>query len=718
MMKKITLIRQVTDTECGLCCCAMILRAYGSKESIKELQDCMDIGRDGLSIGSMKQLFADRGIDAKSFKVENIEQLQHIKQPFIAFVEQKHYVIVNKITDGKVFLVDPADGIRKIGKDEFQALFSNVILVTELTEGFKPVTKRAYNPWRNVFHYIFEKKSLVVQVLICMLISYGLNLLIPTVVEKIVNKATSETNAGFLPLFMGILVGLMGGCFMVTNLRILRFVVLNVFLSRKLEADTFKHLLMLPYKFFETRSNGDLLYRLQCTTGVRDLISGQLLEGIVNVGSVVTIIGFMIYKSFMLTAFTILIFAIIITIVLCLQPKMTQAINGEIYEQTKSQAAQIEAIYTILPVKISGIEKNVYSKWEKKYENLLSAYKNRILVSNFFNVTMGLLQMFAPVFVLCLGVWLYYQQSISLGEVIAFQSLSGTFFGLGVTLVNAYPRILIASQTLERISDIWFAQEDEVNQDGVQRELTGDVELENVSFSYTKKSKTVLKNLTLHIKAGEKIAIVGESGSGKSTLSKLLVGLYKPTDGKVLYDGLELGEYAKDCICGQVGIVPQDAVLFNNTILENIILGNNECCLEDVKEVAKIACIHSEIEAMPMGYHTLVSEMGMNLSGGQRQRILLARALLHKPRILVLDEATSSLDNVNEREISAYLSRMGCTRIIIAHRLSTIVDADCIYVIKDGLLVEQGKHNALMERRGEYYKLYRYGEVESSNESE
>lgn len=715
-MKKISLIRQVTETECGLCCCAMILRAYGSRESIKELQDCMDVGRDGLSISAMKQLFDDRGVNAKSYRVEDVEELRKIKQPFIAFVEHKHYVIVEKITNDSVVLIDPADGIRKIEKDEFKVQFSNVIMVTELTDSFKPVVKKLYNPWKNVFRYIFEKKGLIIQILICMLVSYGLNLLIPTVIEKIVNRTATEVNSDFLSLFIGVLVGIMGGYFMIANLRILRFVVLNVFLSRKLEADTFKHLLLLPYKFFETRSNGDLLYRLQCTTGVRDLISGQLLEGIVNVGSVITIVGFMFFKSVTLSVFTIIIFSIIIIVILCLQPKMTQAINGEIYEQSKSQAAQIESIYTILPVKISGMEKKIYKKWEKQYEHLLSAYKNRILVSGFFNVITGLLQTFSPIFVLCLGIWLFYRNSITFGEVIAFQSLSGTFFGLGVTLVNAYPRLLIASQTLERVSDIWYADEDEVNPDGVKKKLYGEVELKNVSFSYTKKSKSVLQNMTIHINAGEKVAIVGESGSGKSSLSKLLVGLYKPTEGSVLYDGLELEAYDRDCICGQVGIVPQDAVLFNNTIFENIILGNTEYGLEEVKEVAKIACIHDEIESMPMGYQTLVSEMGMNLSGGQRQRILLARALLHKPKILVLDEATSSLDNVNERIISEYLSKMGCTRIIIAHRLSTIVDADRIFVIKDGLLVEQGKHNELMESKGEYYKLYRYGEVELSKE--
>ena len=211
----------------------------------------------------------------------------------------------------------------------------------------------------------------------------------------------------------------------------------------------------------------------------------------------------------------------------------------------------------------------------------------------------------------------------------------------------------------------------------------------------------------MHIKQGQKVAIVGSSGSGKSTLSKILLGLYEPTSGEILYDGINFKELNKQNVRRQLGVVPQDISLFNKSIYENIKMNKPDVTLEDVKKAAQIAQIADEIEAMPMGYYTLVSDMGLNLSGGQRQRIALARAILNNPQIIILDEATSSLDSVNEKKVSNYFKDIGCTRIVIAHRLSTIIDSDVIYVMDKGKIIESGTHKELMILNGSYANLYR-----------
>ncbi|MCE4148766.1 ATP-binding cassette domain-containing protein [Bacillus velezensis] len=217
----------------------------------------------------------------------------------------------------------------------------------------------------------------------------------------------------------------------------------------------------------------------------------------------------------------------------------------------------------------------------------------------------------------------------------------------------------------------------------------------------------MLKNISLEIREGQKIAIVGSSGSGKSTLSKLIMGLYDPTEGQICFDSIPLEKLDRKQLYKQMGIVPQDITLFNSSILKNITLNNKNISVEKVRKVAKAAQIDKEIESMPMKYNTPISEMGMNLSGGQRQRIVLARALLNDPKILILDEATSSLDLVNESLISKYLSEMGCTRVVIAHRLSTIIDSDFIIVLDKGEVVESGKHEDLIALEGVYSNLYR-----------
>ncbi|MEI4311773.1 peptidase domain-containing ABC transporter, partial [Streptococcus suis] len=257
---------------------------------------------------------------------------------------------------------------------------------------------------------------------------------------------------------------------------------------------------------------------------------------------------------------------------------------------------------------------------------------------------------------------------------------------------------------LARIVEI--LEEDMEENGQLKFDLKGDIELRNVSFSYTKDSKKVLENISLEIKQGEQVAIVGSSGSGKSTLSKLLIGLYPASSGKILFDNIDYDEFEKKYLRQQIGIVPQDMTLFNKTILENII-GDNIISQEEVEEICKLVNIHDEIQNMPMGYHTIVSEMGLNLSGGQRQRIILARALVKKPRIMLLDEATSYLDNVNEKQIMRKFKEQNITIILIAHRLSTIIDSDQIFVMDNGKISERGTHRELLNNRdGLYSQLY------------
>lgn len=312
-----------------------------------------------------------------------------------------------------------------------------------------------------------------------------------------------------------------------------------------------------------------------------------------------------------------------------------------------------------------------------------------------------------PLIILCIGLTQVTEDMISLGELIGFYSIVNILAGLSVTLFQFGDSFMLASQYLERVFDILEEEKEITNVELDACNIDGGIELKDVSFSYTNLSSLVLKNISLKINSGETVAIVGVSGSGKTTLSKLLLGLYEPSKGKILFDNVEYESLNKKKLRKQMGVVPQDLSLLNKTIYDNIKMNRSEVTDKDIKEAAEYAQISREIEEMAMGYSTVISNMGTNLSGGQRQRIALARAMAAYPKVMILDEATSSLDAINEEKVSQVFNKMGCTRIIIAHRLSTIMGADKILVMDNGRIVEEGKHEELLLKKGYYYKLYR-----------
>lgn len=708
--RHVPIIKQLTQTECGLCCCVMILRYYKSNESLKELQDYMDVGRDGLSISQIKNLFELKGFKGRIFKVEKAEALCSITKPFIAYWKKSHYVVVEKFKKNKFYIKDPAEGTKVISLEEFEKDFSNIIIVAEVTENYKPQKKKKYKPWKDAFASLLEHKLLIFQLLPLLIVTYILTLQIPILIQKIVDKTMVSTNMSYLNIFL-LVIFIAIGLFLVSTLvKGVKLISLNIILGRSLEADTYKHLLKLNYKFFEMRSTGDLLFRLSSTSAVKELLSSQIISGILDIGTIIVIFVYMLKQSVLLTFAALVVFILNLMFMLIVQPIFTQAMNDELTEKSKSQALQVEALYSISSIKIACIEDDVYAIWKDCYERVIKMVKKRMNINNYSGSITSTIQQFVPIIILIIGISEYFKGIMSIGEVIAFETIVSTFFALSTSIFNNYTQYLLASEYLERVTDIWYSKEDEEGENIVEKKISGCIKLDNISFSYSKNSPKVLKNISLDIEAGKKIAFVGASGSGKSTLSKIIIGLYESTEGELLYDNIPFKMYNKKKLCSQMGIVPQDAMLFNKSIYDNIVMNKKNLSLEEVKKVAKIARIDEEIELMPMAYNTIVSEMGMNLSGGQRQRILLARALINKPKILVLDEATSSLDNINEEAISEYLSKQGCTRIIISHRLSTIIDSDIIYVFSEGEIVESDTHYNLMKKKqGIYCKLYTSG---------
>lgn len=705
--RRVPFVEQMQQTECGLCCVAMVLRYYKSYESISEIRNHLEVGRDGLRVNQIYNFLKKTGFSTKVYKT-SVEGLKVIKNPSIIYWKNNHFVVLEKVRGSIYYIVDPALGKRKISEEEIIANFTNVVIVPNPTNKFTPKSKKE-STLDIILPSILTNKLLLIKLFSFSLVLSIITLGIPIVMQQLIDKVTLQRE---LDIPMILLFSMLLLVYSFSSFKRGKFLIdIKIILNKSLFGRVFSHLLKVPYKFFEVRSSGDILFRMGNLDLIKDLISEKVVKGIMEIISLLFILGYMSCKSSVLTAVVIGLFLVYSVFSFIMRNPIKEANIYELMERSKLERIQVEAITAMFAIKVAAIEEQIFKSWNESLDNMLYRYRKQGYLINIYTSFTQVLQTISPFVVLIFGLSLFTKGFITIGEVIAFYSISVMFFATSTSLFQTWNDFLLASNSLERIRDITDAKIEEDNNKERVQNLKGEIELKNVSFSYTQDSEIVLENISLHIKSGQKVAIVGTSGSGKSTLGKLLLGLYNPNTGDVFYDSVNLRNINKKELRKQMGVVPQDIHLFNKSIYENISMGMEDINLEKVRKAAHIAQIGEEIEDMPMNYYTLVSSMGLNLSGGQRQRMALARALINNSKLIVLDEATSSLDSVNEARVANFFKETGCTCVIIAHRLSTIINADVIYVMDKGKIVEFGNHDELISLKGKYYNLYNYSEI-------
>lgn len=704
-LRKVPYIEQMQQTECGLCCIAMILRYYKSNDTLHNIRKELDAGRDGLRLSHLQGYLVERGFESKLYRVD-ASQLTTLPLPAIAFWDKKHFVVIEHYSGKKVQIVDPAYGRLTMSFSEFEENYSGIIMTATPTSSFHR-RKTKLNPWGTIITGLKEKKGLLIRTLLISIIAYSVQMLIPLLIQVIVDGLIKDPTSIELENCAIFTISLLTISGVMSFLQQFSLINFQIAIDKCITKNTFHKLIHLPYSYFENRSNGDLLFRLSSLEVIRNLLSNHIISGVIQTGYAIAILIYMFNKSILLTTVTAGIFLLNGIFILVMRNKIMEANQIQIVENTKLQSIQTETIYSIFGIKTSGIEEDIWNSWNKKFIRNQKAYSQKGTILNVYSTIISLFQMAGPLCILLLGVQQTLLHQMSVGEIIACYSLSGSFIGTSLSLFNLWNDYIMTSTYLDRLQDITQEDSEKVAIYQIPLALNGNIEFRNVSFSYTKSSEPIINDLSFKVEKGSKFAIVGPSGSGKSTITKLLLGLYEPTEGDIFYEGINLKFLDKNELRKQIGVVPQDMSLFNKPIAENIALSKDSYDIDKVMNAAKIAQVHDEIMSMPMNYRTLVSDMGGNLSGGQRQRIVLARALMNNPRIMILDEATSSLDNVNEKKVSEYLRATGNTQIIIAHRMSTIVDADKILVLDKGKKVECGTHNDLIDKNGIYAHLYR-----------
>jgi ATP-binding cassette subfamily B protein len=497
--------------------------------------------------------------------------------------------------------------------------------------------------------------------------------------------------------------GVVGYFLLSTLLRSHLLLQLRTRLDVRLTTAFVEHLVDLPYAFFLGRSAGDLMMRLDSHTIVREFLTTGTISALID-GSLASLYLVLLFMLSPPLAALVLGLGLLQVMVLLLARRRNQHLMSESLQvEAKSQSYTFELLAGIETLKAAGAERRAAEHWERLFIDQVNVALRRGRLEASVGAVMGTLQLGSPLAILVYGGFQVLNGSLSLGTMLAAAALATGFLEPLATLIETGLKVQLLRSYMERINDVLDAPREQEGQTvATAHRLSGRVRAEGVSFAYGPLAPLVVKDVSLEVQPGQQLGIVGRTGSGKSTLAHLLLGLYPPTSGRILFDGTDLAELELQSLRRQIGIVTQRPYLFGATIRQNIALSNPVMPHQTVVDAAKLACIHDEIVAMPMGYETPLVDGGASLSGGQQQRIALARALAHRPTILLLDEATSDLDGVTERMVHHNLSALGCTRIVIAHRLSTIVDADLILVMEGGRIVQQGTHDELMVLPGAY----------------
>jgi ATP-binding cassette, subfamily B, bacterial len=704
--RRVPVLQQISMVECGAACLAMVLSYYGRKTTISEVREQCGIGRDGLTALDIVKAARKYGARVRAVSLKE-NDFRFVALPAIVHWEFNHFIVVERWTPRYVEVVDPAAGRRCMTAQEFDEGFTGVVIMLEPGVQFsreKKVSQVSLDTYAR--SYIRQAPLALVQVLGASLLLQLLGLVFPLLSEIALNDLIPLKMNDALQLF-GIGIILLVLAQLVTKmLRSLILLYLQTRVDVNMILNFLEHLLSLPQRFFLQRSTGDILARVSSHSVIRDTISNQLFSTLLDGSFVVIYIAILFSRSQLFTLIVLVIGALQVILLLSTGKPLSDLNRQELAAIGKSQGYMTETLAGMKTLKSAGVEQRALERWTNLFLEQMNISVRRVYITSLIDAAISTLGTSAPLLLLWVGTSQVIHGVMQPGTMLALNALGAAILQPLASLVLSTRQLQLLRSHMERLADVLEAEPEQDIQGVAQPpRLRGQIRLEQVHFHYDRHSPPILRDINLTIQPGQKVAIVGRTGSGKSTLSSLLLGLYAPSKGEILYDGIPLRTLNYQAVRSQFGVVMQEAAIFSGSIRENITLNDPSMSMERVIRAAQLAAIHEDIMQMPMEYETMVSEGGNALSGGQCQRLALARALANNPAILLLDEATSSLDVATEQVVERNIRQLACTQIISAHRLSTIRSADMILVLDAGQIVERGTHEALLRENGHYARL-------------
>ena len=715
-------IQQQSSSDCGAASLAMISQFWGKRFSLNTLRSIARINCMGAELSDLAN--AAQSIGYQSVAVRGaVSELESHKLPWIAHYQGNHYIVVWLIKSKSVLISDPAINKRWLSRSEFEANFTGYALLLSPTERFYEHKSEAISLTLSHLLQSFRDYRLVLAKIVIISILLPLLGIVPaivaqTVIDAILTVKDFDSNFDSINIFaLGFLVfGL--GRIALTSIRRCLLDYLSNRLDLTLIGNSISHTLNLPLSFFASRRVGDILSQIQENPKIPRFLTRQAITTILDGLMTVIYFGLMAYYSWELTSVVVGLILLMMGLSTVTNLFLNNLQREYSFNFANQNSAILEIITGIVTIRTNAAENALRSRWEERFTQTMEIRQQGQKITNSLQFATSLINHLGNTTVLWYGTHMVINAQISIGEFIAFNMLIGNTINPMLALVKLWDEFLEVLVSVERLDDILATPsiENPQNPLTILPSIRGEVHFENVSFgNHQEQPGNIIQNISFHVKPGQTIAIVGADDSGKSTLVKLLTGLYHPDSGRILIDGHDIQKMCPDSLRSQLGVVPQEIFLFSGTIRENITLYNREFSLEQVKNAAKSAGAQAFIEELPLGYNTIIGEAGIKLNELQQRKIAVARALIKNPRILIMDEVSSSVDSQGEYQFQPNLAAFDAafintsstfrTTFIVTRNLSSILNADTILLLDRGVLADQGTHEELMRNNIVYPRL-------------
>ena len=683
---RVPVVLQAEAAECGLACLAMVAGAHGLDTDLPTLRQRFSLSLKGVTLADMVRMADALQFNSRALRAEPPE-LAQVQLPCVLHWDLNHFVVLVALNRDEAVIHDPARGQLILKLAELSRHFSGVLLELHPAPGFTPAQQRQRVTLRQLLGPVRGLKRSLAQIFVLALALEVFVLLSPFFMQWVVDGAVVSADRDLvltLGLGFGLLVLIQTATAAARSWAVL---ALSASLNLQWLVNVFAHLLRLPVAWFEKRHSGDIWSRFGAVQQIQRTLTTSFIEAVLD--------GFLVLMTLvMMWLYSTVLTAVALTAVFgyamlrwALYRPLRAASEEALVFEARQSSHFLESLRGVQAIKLFNAQGDRQSRFASLVVETMNAQltvrKLELVLAVLHRLLFGL----ERVAVIWIGALLVIDQKLSLGMLFAFFAYKETFAGRVSALVDKAVDLKMLRLQGERLADIVLTAP-EADTAAPPRELDGGLELRDLRFRYADGEPEVLRGVNLKIEPGESVAIVGPSGCGKTTLLKLMLGVHAPTSGEVLVGGVPLGKAGLRAWRDHVGVVMQDEPLFSGSIIDNISFFSAEPDLAWVQECARVAAVHDEVVAMPMGYHTLIGDMGAALSGGQKQRLLLARALYKRPKILFLDEATSSLDVERERTVNQAILQLELTRVIVAHRPETIHSAGRVVALHDGRVAQ------------------------------